>query len=61
VDVNGEESSAMTFGRTVLIGTLLWVGAITFLHATFNWGLFEPVPEYREARAKFKVGFLPVT
>jgi hypothetical protein len=51
----------MTFGRTVLIATLLWVAAITFLHATFNWGIFEPAPVHREARQKFKVGFLPVT
>ena len=47
--------------HTVLIATLLWVGAITFLHAALNWGLFEPAPAYREARAKFKVGYLPVT
>jgi hypothetical protein len=51
----------MTFGRTVLIATLLWIGAITFLHATFNWGLFEKAPAEREARAKFKIGYLPVT
>jgi hypothetical protein len=51
----------MRFGHTVLVATVLWVGTITFLHATFNWGLFEPAPAQREARAKFKVGFLPVT
>jgi hypothetical protein len=51
----------MTFGRTVLLASLLWTAAITFLHATLNWGLFEPAPVNREARAKFKVGFLPVT
>ena len=51
----------MTFRRVVLIGTLLWLGLITFLHATLNWGLFEPAPVRREARAKFRVGFLPVT
>ena len=51
----------MTFARTVVIGTLLWVGTISLLHAALNWGLFEPAPAGRAAREKFKVGFLPVT
>ncbi len=51
----------MSFGRVVVIVTLLWVGAITFLHASLNWGLFEPAPAHKEARAKFKIGYLPVT
>ena len=51
----------MSFGRIAVIATLLWVGAITFLHATLNWGLFEQAPARREARAKFKIGYLPVT
>jgi hypothetical protein len=51
----------MTFGRIVLVGTLLWVALISLLHAWLNWGLFEPAPAQREARAKFRVGFLPVT
>jgi hypothetical protein len=51
----------MTFGRTVLLGTFLWVAAITALHGGLNWGLFDPAPEHSESRAKFKVGFLPVT
>jgi hypothetical protein len=59
--VVNEESSAMSFGRIAVIATLLWVGAITFLHATLNWGLFEQAPARREARAKFKIGYLPVT
>jgi hypothetical protein len=51
----------MTFGRTVLAGTLAWVAGITLLHAWLNWGLFEPVSAARQERAKFRVGFLPVT
>lgn len=51
----------MSFARLVLAGTLLWVSGITLLHAWLNWGVFEPQPEARETRAKFKVGFLPVT
>jgi hypothetical protein len=51
----------MTFGRTVLIGTIVWVTVITFLHASLNWGLFEPAPVEKETRQKFRVGFLPVT
>jgi hypothetical protein len=51
----------MTFSRAVLLGTLAWVSLISFLHASLNWGLFDAAPPEREARAKFKVGFLPVT
>jgi hypothetical protein len=51
----------MTFARTIVIGVGAWVAGITFLHASLNWGLFEPAPAGRPARAKFKVGFLPVT
>ena len=49
----------MTFGRTVLWGTILWVAAISLLHASLNWGLFEPGNRGDEGR--FRVGFLPVT
>jgi hypothetical protein len=51
----------MTFTRTVLLGVGAWVIGITFLHASLNWGLFEPAPAERQVREKFKVGFLPVT
>jgi hypothetical protein len=51
----------MTFSRALLLGAVLWVTAITLLHATLNWGLFEPAPAESEAREKFKIGFLPVT
>jgi hypothetical protein len=51
----------MTFARTVLVGVAVWVAGITFLHATINWGIFEAAPAERQARKKFKVGFLPVT
>jgi hypothetical protein len=49
----------MTFGRTVLWGTIVWVAAISLLHASLNWGLFEA--RHRDEGRKFSVGFLPVT
>jgi hypothetical protein len=51
----------MTFARTLLIGIAAWVAGITLLHAALNWGLFEAQQGERQAREKFKVGFLPVT
>ena len=51
----------MTFGRTLLLGVSAWAALISLLHATLNWGLFEPAPAERQAREKFRVGFLPVT
>jgi hypothetical protein len=51
----------MTFKRTLLACLTVWVAGITLLHASLNWGLFEPGPSNRQARKKFKVGFLPVT
>jgi hypothetical protein len=51
----------MTFARTIVLAIGLWVAGITFLHASLNWGLFEKAPAERQAREKFKVGFLPVT
>ena len=44
----------MTFGRTVLVGTIVWVGAITLLHHRLN-------REERRGARVFRVGFLPVT
>jgi hypothetical protein len=49
----------MTFGRTVLVGTIVWVVVITLLHAALNWGQFEP--KRVETGDKFRIGFLPVT
>jgi len=51
----------MSFSRALLLGTLAWVALISFLHATLNWGLLDARAPEHEARAKFKVGFLPVT
>jgi hypothetical protein len=51
----------MTFTRTLLLGTLAWVSAITLLHAGLNWGVFDQRPEGHSAREQFKVGYLPVT
>lgn len=51
----------MTFGRTVTLVVVAWVAIITFLHASLNWGLFDPPPAERQTKEKFRVGFLPVT
>lgn len=44
----------------VVIGVMVWVGAITFAHAWFNLGVFEP-RRADDGRRTFKIGFLPVT
>ena len=51
----------MTFSRALLLGTVAWVSLISFLHASLNWDLFDAARAERDARPKFKVGFLPVT
>lgn len=51
----------MKFGRTIFLGVAVWVSLITFLHAALNWEVFKAAPQDRDARPKFKVGFLPVT
>jgi hypothetical protein len=51
----------MTFTKTLVVGAVAWVSAITLLHAGLNWGVFDAKPEGRAARTKFKVGYLPVT
>jgi hypothetical protein len=49
----------MTFIRTVLIGTIVWVAVITFLHAALNWRVFDH--DSNGTSGKFRIGFLPVT
>ncbi len=49
----------MTLKKTVLLGSLGWLGLITGLHAWLNLGLFRA--ERAQAATTFKVGFLPVT
>jgi hypothetical protein len=51
----------MSFMKTLVVGAVAWVSAITLLHAGLNWGVFDARPEGGAAREKFKVGFLPVT
>jgi hypothetical protein len=51
----------MTFARTLTLCLTLWLVIISFLHACLNWGAFDKQPEGRAERAKFKVGYLPVT
>lgn len=51
----------MTFSRVVVLGIALWVTLISGLHAVLNWGVLDPAQVETEARAKFRVGYLPVT
>ena len=43
----------MTFGKTVLVGTVVWLAGITGLYVVLNYT--------RHDETKFRVGFLPVT
>ncbi len=47
-------SPPMTFGRTVLVGTLVWVTTISLLHHYLS-------RDERRGDRTFRVGFLPVT
>jgi len=49
----------MSSGKLIGAAILIWLIAISFLHATLNLGLFGP-HKSREAAA-FRVGFIPVT
>ena len=53
----------MTFRKTLLVFSLGWLVAISLLHATLNlaWKPLAPRKTAGEERAKFRVGFLPVT
>ncbi len=49
----------MSSGKVVGLVVVLWLVAISFLHATLNLGLFAP--HHTAAAAPFRVGFIPVT
>jgi hypothetical protein len=51
----------MTFSRTLTLCLVCWLVVISFLHAWLNWGAFDKKPEGHAERAKFRVGYLPVT
>jgi hypothetical protein len=51
----------MSFGRTVLIATLLWVLAISLLYACLNWDVLDFRLTQGDEAEKFRVGYLPVT
>lgn len=52
----------MTMRRTVLLGTIAWITAISLLHATMNLGLFERRGTRDAGDVEpFRVGFIPVT
>lgn len=49
----------MSSGKAVGLSVVLWLVAISLLHATLNLGLFAP--HQTAAAAPFRVGFIPVT
>ena len=49
----------MSLKKTLVLGSLLWLVAISALHAWLNLGLFRG--KESNAGKTFKVGFLPVT
>jgi NitT/TauT family transport system substrate-binding protein len=51
----------MPLGRTVTLGALGWVVAISLLHAWLNLGSFDRATRRARDEAPFRVGFLPVT
>lgn len=52
----------MSMRRTVILGTLGWVAAISLLHGALNQGLFDRPTRRGPGDARpFRVGFLPVT
>jgi hypothetical protein len=52
----------MSMRRTVVLGSLGWMAAISLLHGTMNQGLFNRAASRGPGGAPpFRVGFLPVT
>ena len=52
----------MSMRRTVILGSLGWMAAISLLHGTMNLRLFNPPARRSPGGAPpFRVGFLPVT
>ncbi len=52
----------MSLRRSVIVGTLVWVAAISLLHAWLNLGSFDRATPPRRARtSRSASGFLPVT
>jgi NitT/TauT family transport system substrate-binding protein len=52
----------MTMRRTVLLGAIGWLAAVSLLHGWLNLGLFDRASKRElSGGAPFRVGFLPVT
>ncbi len=51
----------MSLRKTLLLFAVLWLVAISFLHATLNLHVFAPRRAAANGQALFRVGFLPVT
>ncbi len=52
----------MSMRRTMIMGSLGWVAAISLLHGAMNQGLFNrPASRGPSGAPPFRVGFLPVT
>lgn len=52
----------MSMRRTVTVGSIVWVAAISLLHGGLNLGLFDRASRRELGGAlPFRVGFIPVT
>ena len=51
----------MSMRRTVTLGSLGWIAAISLLHGWLNLGLFDRSSGGARRGEPFRVGFLPVT
>jgi hypothetical protein len=52
----------MSMRRTVVLGSIGWIAAISLLHGAINQGLFHrPARRGPDGARPFRVGFLPVT
>jgi hypothetical protein len=52
----------MSLRRTVIVGWLGWVAAVSLLHGALNQGLLNrPAARGPGGARAFRVGFLPVT
>lgn len=50
-----------SLGKTLVLFALVWLGAITLLHAALNLKVFEKKKAHVDGQQVFRVGFLPVT
>ena len=51
----------MSVPKRILLGCLIWLGLVTFLHFWTNVGIFDSRPLLPDGKERFRIGFLPVT